>query len=121
MKRTIAALAAVFVIGAYLPAEAGGRHGHYGAGVRYHGHGDGAWLAAAILGGLIVGHLIARASQPAPAYRPDPANTLRDCQPTTGQGMADGRPARFAGTICYDAHRRPYIIRGSERFIGFLQ
>ena len=133
MKRTIAALAAVMLIAAYLPAEAGSRRGHGGGGVRYHGHGhgssDGAWIFAAILGGLVVGHLIANAARPdyrpAPAYRPyyrpDPVNALRDCQPTTGQGMVDGRPAEFAGTICYDAYRRPYIIQGSERFIGFLQ
>ncbi len=128
MKRTIAALAAVMLIAAYLPAEAGSRYRHGGGGARYYGHGhgsDGAWIVAAILGGLIVGQLIANAARPAPAYRPyyrpDPVNALRDCQPTTGQGMVDGRPAEFAGTICYDAYRRPYIIQGSERFIGFVQ
>ena len=63
---------------------------------------------------------VANASRPPVVYRRYPTLALRDCQPTTGQGIVDGRPARFAGTICYDAHRRAYVIRGSERFIGYL-
>lgn len=126
MKRTIAALAALLLVAAYLPAAAAGRHGggYYGGGAHYYGHGHGSdayWLGAAILGGLIVGHLIANAARPPAAYHRYPTTALRDCRPTTGQGTVDGRPAWFAGTICYDANRRPYILRGSERFVGFLQ
>ncbi len=119
MKILVAAAVAAILLAASVPAQAGG--GHYRGGAHGHGH-DGYWLGAAILGGLIVGHLLASASRyPEPAYRPYPATVLRDCQPTTGRGYVNGRPAQFGGTICYDAYRRPHIVRGSAHFIGYLQ
>ena len=145
MRKTIITLAVAAVLAAATPALAGSygygghfgpyfgysRHGHFGPyfGYSRHGHfgghhrfrhrghrGHGAIVVGAVLGGLVLGPLITQsAARPAPR-----APALRDCRATTGVGVANGRRAEFGGTMCYDHLRRPYVIRGSEYFIRYL-
>jgi hypothetical protein len=121
MRQIIAALAASALLLGATPAMAGG-YGHYGH--RGHGHhnNEAAYLVGGLLGGLLLGSLVARASAPPPPrYYAPPQPALRGCRPTTGTGYLNGRPAEFGGTMCYDAYGNAYILRGSEHFIGYLR
>jgi hypothetical protein len=121
MRQIIAALAASALLLGATPAMAGG-YGHYGH--RGHGHhnNEAAYLVGGLLGGLLLGSLVARASAPPPPrYYAPPQPALRGCRPTTGTGYLNGRPAEFGGTMCYDAYGNAYILRGSEYFIGYLR
>jgi len=131
MRRLIAALSAAVLLLASAPAWAGGGYGygygHHGYGYRVHshwyGHGDGAIVVGALVGGLVLGHLLTRpAYYPAPAYYapPPPRLVLGNCKPTTGTGYLNGYPAQFGGTMCFDQFGRGYITPGSEYFIGYL-
>ena len=140
MRRFIAALSAVALLSASVPALAGGHrhyghhyksygHGHYKYGHYkrgHHGHGyGGAVVVGALVGGLVLGHLLTRpayyAPPPRPYYAPPPRPALGNCLPTTGTGYLYGRPALYGGTMCYDPYGRAYILRGSEHFIGYLR
>jgi hypothetical protein len=121
MRQIIAALAASALLFGATPALAGG-HGHRG----HHGHGrhgdEAAYLVGGLLGGLMLGSLLTRASTPPPPrhYAP-PQPVLGGCRPTTGTKYLNGRPAQFGGTMCYDSYGNAYILRGSEHFIGYLR
>jgi hypothetical protein len=121
MRKIIAALATSALLLGATPALAGGygqHHGHY-----RHGHhgGHGAAVFGALLGGLLIGNLIAQASSPPPRYRPAPQPALGNCRYTTGRAYLNGRLARFGGTMCYDGYGNAYIVTGSEHFIGYLR
>jgi hypothetical protein len=119
MRKMIAALAASALLFGATPALAGGGYGHHGG---HHGHGGhGAALFGLLVGGLVVGSLLARASSPPPRYYAPPQPALGNCRPTTGTGYLNGRPARFGGTMCYDGYGNAYVIRGSEHFIGYIR
>jgi hypothetical protein len=110
----------------------GHRHGqHHGGYARFgyhsghhHDH-DGAWVAGAFAGGLALGTLL---TPPAYVVAPPPRTIVyaappppaADCRPTTGTGFADGRPALFGGTFCYDPWGRGFVVAGSEYFIRYL-
>ncbi len=120
MKNLMAGLLATVILAASAPAVAGG-YGHgnfrYGYGVRIHGH-----HGAALLGGLLAGVLISGIlTHPAPRYAAPARPQLGNCKPTTGTGHANGRPALYGGTACYDAWGNMYITPGSEYFIRYLQ
>ncbi len=111
------------------------RHGygrHYK--VRRHGygrvrlHGDGAVVFGALAGAVVLGALL---SQPRPVYaRPAPARAavlrspsgaaLGNCVQTMGTGTWNGRPARFAGTLCSDPAGQAYVVNDSVRFLMYL-
>ena len=121
-------------------------HGHSGVRFGVHGHGsDGALIVGALGAGLLLGHLLtrpqsrapdrvySRSTQP-PIFRPVPApaqvqpnspqlgygkQVRRDCKPTTGSGVHQGRAATFGGTFCYDANGQGYIVPGSQYLIGY--
>jgi len=112
----------------------GYRRGHHGYRYSHHGHGsDGALVVGALGAGLLLGYLITRPQHHAPTYShksttyvqpSSPAygyskTVRRDCKPTTGNGLHQGRPATFGGTFCYDANGRGYIVPGSEYLIGY--
>ncbi len=116
MKRTIVAiLASVMLLGA-APALAHGPHGHG------HHHGHGAAIAGALVGGVVLGHMLTPPPPPPYPYPypypPPPA--LGNCQPTTGVGILNGRRAQFGGTMCYDAFGNGYVLPQSQRFIRYL-
>lgn len=122
MRRLFGGLSALVVavlIATPVLAGDGWRHRHHG----HHGHGHHyAWVGAAFAGGLLLGHLLTpryyHPPPPAPvAYVP----RWRNCIQTTGTGTLEGRPALYEGTMCYDFAGRAYIIRGSERFVGYLE
>jgi hypothetical protein len=121
-------------------------HGHSGVRFGVHGHGsDGALIVGALGAGLLLGHLLTRPQSRAPerAYSrssqtpivrtvPAPARiqansprfgygkqVRRDCKPTTGSGVHQGRAATFGGTFCYDANGQGYIVPGSQYLIGY--
>lgn len=123
MRQIIAALAASALLLGTTPALAGG-YGHRGHhGHRHHGGNDeAAYLVGGLVGGLILGSLLTRASAPPPPrYAAPPQPALGGCRPTTGTGYLNGRPAEFGGTMCYDAYGNAYILSGSERFLGYLR
>lgn len=121
MRRLIATAAAAVLLTAASPALAGGYHGHR----HHHGHhhgGHGYYVLGALLAGLVIGDLIARASTPPVVrYVQAPGPRLGRCRATTGTARVKGRLARFGGTICYDAAGRAYILNDSRYFIGYLQ
>ena len=122
MRRLIATAATILLMAAG-PALAGGYGHHYGH--RHHGHhhgGHGYYVLGALLTGLVIGDLVARATTP-PVVRTAqvPRLQLGRCQATTGTARVNGRLARFGGTICYDAAGQAYILNGSRHFIGYLQ
>jgi len=131
MRRSISmAVIVALALAVALPAQAGGwhrGHGHHGYHHRHH-HGNSAAIAfGALAGGLVLGALLTRPAyaEPYPVYQPavpaPPAYTPQDCQPTTGTGYLDGRPAQFGGTWCRDAYGNGYIVPGSQYFMGYLQ
>ena len=107
------------------------RRGHHGYRYSHHGHGsDGALIAGALGAGLLLGYVLTRPASPAPTYTyrravaVQPAygygnQVRRDCKPTTGTGLYQGRPAKFGGTFCYDANGQGYIVPGSQYVIGY--
>lgn len=103
-------------------------HGHGGVSVGVHGHGsDGAAVAGALGAGVLLGYLLTRppAVVSKPVHHASPnfgygKRVQRDCKPTTGRGLHQGRQASFGGTFCYDSVGRGYIVPGSEYLIGYV-
>jgi hypothetical protein len=106
------------------------RHGygrHYG--YRRHGygyvrlHGDGAVVFGALAGAVVLGALLSQ-PRPAPAQpavlRSPSGAALGNCVQTMGTGTWNGRPARFAGTLCTDPAGRGYVVNDSVRFLMYL-
>ncbi|NKB48831.1 MAG: hypothetical protein GKS02_05635 [Alphaproteobacteria bacterium] len=116
--------------------------GHSSVGIGVHGHGSrGAAVVGALGAGVLLGYLLTRPqsrpvertysrSTQAPVVRTVPARpssptfgygkqVQRDCKPTTGGGLHQGRRATFGGTFCYDANGQGYIVPGSEFLIGY--
>lgn len=127
MRRLIATAAATILLMTAVPALAGGYYGHH-YGHRHHGHhghhgGHGYYVLGALLAGVVIGDLVARASTPPPVryVQAPPQPQLGRCQRTTGTARVNGRLAQFGGTICYDAAGQAYILNGSRHFIGYLQ
>ena len=128
-RRAIALAVAAAVLAVSAPAMAGkskhyygryhyGHHGYH----RHHHNNDAYWIGAALIGGLVLGHLLTRAAEPPPRrYVRRVRPVLGDCRPTTGVGYRNGRKAEFGGTICYDSVRRGYITPGSVYFIRYLR
>ena len=148
MKKLIAALAAAaLLVSAAAPsAFAGTRYRHYGYsgygghyynyrpyyrygygrhyGYRYYGHGDAAVVLGVLAGAVVLGALLSQ-PKPAPAYAPavprSPSGAvLGNCAQTTGTGTWNGRPARFAGTLCTDPAGQAYVVNDSVRFLNYL-
>jgi len=119
MRKIIAALAASALLLGATPALAGGGYGHHGGHYRHGGHG--AAVFGALVGGLVIGSLLAQASSPPPRYRPAAQPALGNCRPTTGTAYLNGRLARFGGTMCYDGYGNAYVVSGSEHFIGYIR
>lgn len=120
-RLAVVAFAAIMISASASDAFAG--RGHYG-GHRHHGHGHGhyAWVALGVFAGalLIDSLLSARHSH---AHRPEPIYANPDmnrCQTTTGTGWLNGYRAEFSGVMCYDRFGHGYILRGSERFLRYL-
>ncbi len=103
-----------------------------------HGQGNAAVVLGALAGAVVLGALL---SQPRPVSarpafaRPAPAGAafahpavlrspsgaaLGDCVQTIGTGTWNGRPARFAGTLCTDPAGRAYVVNDSVRFLMYL-
>lgn len=127
LKKTIAAACMLATLGFGAPALAGGyghghRHGH-GHG-HYYRHNGAAIFAGGLLLGALVGHLAAPRRvyvAPLPAvYVAPPQSALGNCRTIYGTGYANGRPAVFEGTGCYDAYGNLYPVPGSERFHRYL-
>lgn len=105
-------------------------HGHFKhRGARHHRHHHGgsdvAVGAAIVLGGLLVGALLARSwADPPPAYPVASPVTrspvLGNCKPTTGRQLINGRWALLRGTWCTDQYGRGYILNDSVRFVRYL-
>ncbi len=98
------------------------RHG-YGH-VGFYGHGDAAVVLGVLAGAVVLGALLSQPS-PAPAYAPAVPRSssgapLGNCLQTTGTGTWNGRPARFAGTLCTDPAGRSYVVNDSVRFLMYL-
>lgn len=120
-RLAIVAFAAMLITASASTAFAGrgyhGGHWHHG-----HGHGDYVWAALGVFAGaLLLDSLLharhSQAYQPAPVYvQPD----MNRCQATTGTGWLNGYRAEFSGVMCYDRYGRGYILRGSERFLRYL-
>ncbi len=100
------------------------RHGYGHVGI----HGDAAVVVGVLAGAVVLGALL---SQPRPVYaRPAPAGPavlrspsgapLGNCAQTTGTGTWNGRPARFAGTLCSDPVGQNYVVNDSVRFLMYL-
>ena len=127
-------------------ARAGGyKHGHHGYGIHggynyghygyrryryrgHHGYHDYYGVAAVVVGGLLIAHLLSR-----PSYRSPPRQTtstitrvtpvpagLGNCKPTTGVRAMNGRRALLSGTWCSDRQGRGYILNDSVRFLQYL-
>ena len=114
---------------------------HSGVGFGVHGHGSsGALVVGALGAGLLLGYLLTRQQsrahdrtyysrpiRPPAAVSARPASPTfgygkqvrRDCKPTTGSSLHQGRRATFGGTFCYDGDGRGYIVPGSEYLIGY--
>ncbi len=121
MRQIIAVLAVSTLLLGSTPATAGGhgRHGHHRHG---HHHSHATYLVGGLLGGLVLGTMLTRATTPSPPrYAAPPQPVLGGCRPTTGTGYLNGHQARFGGTMCYDRYGNPYILSGSERFLGYLR
>ncbi len=98
------------------------RHG-YGH-VGFYGHGDAAVVLGVLAGAVVLGALLSQ-PRPAPAYAPavprSPSGAvLGNCVQTMGTGTWNGRPARFAGTLCTDPAGRGYVVNDSVRFLMYL-
>ena len=98
------------------------RHG-YGH-IGFHGHGDAAVVLGVLAGAVVLGALLSQ-PRPAPAYAPavprSPSGApLGNCLATTGTGTWNGRPARFAGSLCTDPAGRSYVVNDSVRFLMYL-
>ncbi len=102
------------------------RHGHGHIGL--HGHGDAAVVLGVLAGGLLLGALLSQ-PRPAPArpafarpavVRSPSGAALGNCVQTMGTGIWNGRPARFAGTLCTDPAGRGYVVNDSVRFLMYL-
>ncbi len=120
MRRLIATAAATVLLMTAGPALAGGYGHHYGH--RHHHGGHGYYVLGALLTGLVIGDLVARAARPPVVrYVQAPQPRLGGCRPTTGTARVNGRLAQFGGTICYDAAGQAYILNDSRYFIGYLQ
>ena len=120
MRKLIAGLAVSAVVMTAAPALAGGYY-HYGYKHHHHG-GHGYYVAGALLAGLVIGNLLTKAATPRVVHKTTVVQSpYTHCRQTTGTSRLNGRVAQYAGTICYDAYGRAYIIRGSERFLGYLQ
>ena len=116
-------------------------YSHSGVGFGVHGHGSSGVLVVGALGaGLLLGYILTRPQSrahdrtyysrpiqpPAVASAQSASPTFgygkqvrRDCKPTTGSGLHQGRRATFGGTFCYDGDGRGYIVPGSEYLIGY--
>jgi hypothetical protein len=118
MKTTIAAIFATALLFGASPALAHGGHSHG------HGHGHGWAIGGALVGGVVLGHMLSQPRYPYYPYPPyppgPPAAALGNCQPTTGVGFLNGRRAEFGGTMCYDAYGNGYVLPQSQRFIRYL-
>lgn len=100
------------------------RHGHRNYG-HHRGDSDLAVGLAIVVGGLVVGTLLAHSlAEPPPAYplRATAAEPLRlgNCKPTTGRQIINGRWALLRGTWCTDQYGRGYILDDSVRFVRYL-
>ncbi len=98
------------------------RHG-YGH-IGFYGHGDAAVVLGVLAGAVVLGALLSQ-PRPAPAYAPavprSPSGApLGNCLATTGTGTWNGRPARFAGTLCTDPAGQAYVVNDSVRFLMYL-
>ena len=105
-----------------------GYRGHGYGHVGFYGHGDAAVVFGVLAGAVVLGALL---SQPRPVYaRPAPARAavlrspsgaaLGNCVQTMGTGTWNGRPARFAGTLCSDPAGQNYVVNDSVRFLMYL-
>ncbi len=102
------------------------RHGHGGIGFR--GHGDAAVVLGVLAGAVVLGALLSQprpvSAHPAfarPAVLRSPSGAaLGNCVQTMGTGTWNGRPARFAGTLCTDPAGRGYVVNDSVRFLMYL-
>ena len=101
----------------------GYRYRHHGHGGHYYFDGDAAVVLGVLAGAVVLGALLSQPPPPvrAPVLRSPSGAPLGGCLRTTGTGAWYGRPARFSGTMCYDPAGRAYVIRGSERFVGYLR
>jgi hypothetical protein len=76
-----------------------------------------------LAGAVVLGALL---SQPRPAFagpavlRSPSGAALGNCVQTTGTGTWNGRPARFAGTLCSDPAGQAYVVNDSVRFLMYL-
>ncbi|MCH8000592.1 MAG: hypothetical protein IIA34_02870 [Proteobacteria bacterium] len=147
MKKLIAVLAAVaLLVTAAAPSAFAGtgyrHHGYYGYGGHYynyrpyyrrghigfHGHGDAAVVLGVLAGAVVLGALLspprpvfARPAFARPAVLRSPSGAaLGNCVQTLGTGTWNGRPARFAGTLCTDPAGRGYVVNDSVRFLMYL-
>ncbi len=98
------------------------RHGYGHNG--FHGHGDAAVVLGVLAGAVVLGALLSQ-PRPAPAYAPavprSPSGAaLGNCAQTTGTATWNGRPARFAGTLCSAPAGRSYVVNDSVRFLMYL-
>ena len=99
-------------------------YGHIG----FHGHGDAAVVLGVLAGAVVLGALLSRPrpvfARPAfarPAVLRSPSGAaLGNCAQTMGTGTWNGRPARFAGTLCTDPAGRGYVVNDSVRFLMYL-
>ncbi len=97
------------------------RHG-YGH-IGFYGHGDAAVVLGVLAGAVVLGALL---SQPRPVYarpavlRSPSGAALGNCVQTLGTGTWNGRPARFAGTLCTDPAGQAYVVNDSVRFLMYL-
>ncbi len=102
------------------------RHG-YGH-IGFHGHGDAAVVLGVLAGAVVLGALLSQ-PHPAPArpafarpavLRRPAGAALGNCVQTMGTGTWNGRPARFAGTLCTHPAGRGYVVNDSVRFLMYL-
>ena len=102
------------------------RHG-YGH-IGFYGHGDAAVVLGVLAGAVVLGALLspprpvfARPAFARPAVLHSPSGAaLGNCAQTMGTGTWNGRPARFAGTLCTDPAGRSYVVNDSVRFLMYL-
>ncbi len=130
--RFVAATLALAVLALSLPAQAGGgHHGHWGGPGHwgghqhhYYGHRHSRYPGAAFAGGVLFGALVGSLATPRSVYvappPPPPQPVYDNCRTIYGTGYANGRPAEYQGTGCYDARGNLYAMPGSERFLRYL-